>query len=211
MADNPAETAAAELKKWLDQLQAMFKTYQEEQAKQAALIKEQQKEALLTQRHDEMMKELRGIKEGLEKMPEGPEKEAVGKEVADTEHQIEQAVDGLEVDVSDLNEVAGPGVEEAFEAAEGLQEGLEEGVKGLEESVKGVTDAVQSIGGAAGGGADGGALAKIGEAAGGEKATAWKPGSVGDELRKQGNEIKRPGGPKIGLGEQAPKIGGLRR
>lgn len=260
MADNPIETAASELQKWLDQLEAIFKAYQKEKAKMEAKLAQEAKDALSANKEmmrgeaekakfDSIMKELKEIKEGAAKLPDGPEKKALDEQINAAEQQMEQEVNGPDVDVSELNEVAGPEVEDAFspdvdvselnevagpeledafEAAEGVQEGLEEGVKALEEGLKGVTDAVQSIGGAAGGGldlggggapaiagADGGGLTKIGSSLGdsaGGGAAEWKPGSVGEELKKQGMEIKRPGGPKIGQQrEQAPKIGGHRR
>ncbi len=64
MADNPIETAAQELKKWLEQLQKIYQLKIDEEKKAQALAKEQAKEALAAERHEEMMEELRGIREG---------------------------------------------------------------------------------------------------------------------------------------------------
>lgn len=64
MAQNPIETASDELKKWLDQLQKYYQFKIDEEKKAQALAKEQAKEALAAERHEEMMEELRGMREG---------------------------------------------------------------------------------------------------------------------------------------------------
>lgn len=64
MSNNPIETASDELKKWLEQLQKYYQFKIDEEKKAQALAKEQAKEALAAERHEEMMEELRGMREG---------------------------------------------------------------------------------------------------------------------------------------------------
>lgn len=85
MSDDPIKAASAELQKWLD----LLKNYLE---KMESLKIQAAKSQLEASRHEEMLKELKGIKEGLNKAPDGPGKDAAL-----------QAVKEAEVKVNDLN------------------------------------------------------------------------------------------------------------
>lgn len=73
MADNPVETAAAELKKWLDLLHQLYKEIQEEQKaigeKALAANKEMMKAEADKAKFDALTKRLDEIKQGIEKTP----------------------------------------------------------------------------------------------------------------------------------------------
>ncbi|MEN3940323.1 hypothetical protein WJU23_03440 [Prosthecobacter sp. SYSU 5D2] len=67
MSDNPAATAAQELKKWLELLEKMLN--KQESDKLSA-----DKAKLDSDRFNSMLKELKGIKEGIDTLPDSPEK-----------------------------------------------------------------------------------------------------------------------------------------
>lgn len=97
MSNNPIETAADELKKWLDQLQKIYQFKIDEEKKAQALAKEQAKEALAAERHEEMMEELRGMREGNSKGPaDGMEYdyETEVKEAREFKEQFNEMPDG---------------------------------------------------------------------------------------------------------------------
>ena len=74
MSDNPVSAAAEELKKWLEVLEKILNKMESDKLSAA-------KAKLDGDRFDAMLKELKGIKEGLDKAPDGPGKDAVSKDV----------------------------------------------------------------------------------------------------------------------------------
>ncbi|MEZ5386757.1 MAG: hypothetical protein R3F13_14690 [Prosthecobacter sp.] len=211
MSDDPFKTAEAEIKKWIEQIQALIKAFKEEQAKQQAKLAQEAKDALAAQRHEEMMQELRGIREGAAKLPDGPEKEALNNQIDAAEKQFGQEMEsmGQDVDVSELNEVVGPDVESTFApdvdtaalnevagpdveglfdgpGVEGAAEGLEQATEGLQEAVEGMQEAVQE-------GVEG-----ISEAA----------ESLGGGMSMGGMDLGGGGGMDLGGGGGMPGLGG---
>lgn len=179
MSDNPIETAADELKKWLNVLKELLEKQQAMEAKQAAQQKAAESRALDQTRHDEMMEKLDKLGERLEKAETQEDVDGVKQEAAEIaeENGLEVEGPGVErqdlighhrdhVDVSELNEIAGPELEDAFgEGVEGVGKesvgdalGWTKGEKGwknaeglsVKELGNSVSDLSKGVGGAGG-------------------------------------------------------------
>lgn len=74
MADNPLETAADELKKWLEQLEKILNKMESDKLAQESA-------KLTAERHAEMMKELKGLKEQIGVNPDSPAAKAALKKI----------------------------------------------------------------------------------------------------------------------------------
>ncbi len=196
MQQDPIKAAEAEIKKWIDLIKQMFDEARKQAEKLAAEQKAIGEKALAANKemmraeaegakHDELMKELKGLREKVDGLPDGETKTALSEEVGGLEEDAARLEgDGYDmselneiagpdvegvfsdapsvVDVSELNEVAGPGLEEAFsegvgEAVEGLSEAVDELTEGLAEVADSAGKAISSV---AGGGMDVGALAQ---------------------------------------------------
>jgi hypothetical protein len=126
MSDNIASTAAEELKKWLEVLEKILSNMESDKLSAA-------KAKLDGDRFDSMLKELKGIKEGLDKAPDGPGKDLVSKD-------IDKAVDKLNDHGNKTGHGIGhkKGLDEKFKLpGDDKGQGLGQ-VKGLQEGMKNI-------------------------------------------------------------------------
>jgi small-conductance mechanosensitive channel len=116
MADNPIETAAAELKKWLEQLQAVFKALKEQEAKLAAEQKAIGEKALAANKemmaaeankakHDALMKELKGLREKVNELPDGDAKKALSKDAGGLAAEVNKSLSKDDASLDKINEI----------------------------------------------------------------------------------------------------------
>lgn len=197
--ENPVEAAANELKKWIEQLKKIM-AMMEAQAK--AKVAEQKaigdkalaahKEMVAKTKHDELLKELKDIKEGIKNTPETPGKAEALQQAENLEKQA-GLKEGATVDVDDLNEVAGPDVENALKDPDAVDVDdlnevagpeVENAFDGMDAGDNSVGDDLLPSGPQAGGRARSMSI--------GEKMSSKdpKPGSTLDMMRKGGDELE---------------------
>jgi DNA repair exonuclease SbcCD ATPase subunit len=116
MADNPIETAAAELKKWLEQLHAVFKALKEQEAKLAAEQKAIGEKALAANKemmaaeankakHEALMKELKGLREKVNELPECDAKKALSKDAGGLAAEVNKSLGKNDATLDKINEI----------------------------------------------------------------------------------------------------------
>jgi DNA repair exonuclease SbcCD ATPase subunit len=114
MADNPIETAAAELKKWLEQLHAVFKALKEQEAKLAAEQKAIGEKALAANKemmaaeankakHEALMKELKGLREKVNELPECDAKKALSKDAGGLASEVNKSLGKNDASLDKIN------------------------------------------------------------------------------------------------------------
>lgn len=201
MADNPAETAAAELQKWLAKLEELFKFMEAEKEKKAANLAQTAKEQLETKRFEDLLKELKEINKGINGLPD----DTPGLDAA--KQKVEEAVQEVEGQEA-------PAIEQEAPAQE-LEAPAVDIAPGMEASVNGPANALTGAGGGDPGGV---ALTAMSGATGGNPAQAlsqlgnvaveatkglaenlqkpggddFKPGSVGAFLKGEKSDFERP-------------------
>jgi hypothetical protein len=90
MSDNVISTAAEEVKKWLDALEKILSKMESDKlAKTTA--------KLADDRHTEMVKELKGMREQLAKAPDSPEKADLTKQLDLAETKLDGAKSGIKI------------------------------------------------------------------------------------------------------------------
>ena len=114
MADNPIETAAAELKKWLEQLHAVFKALKEQESKLAAEQKAIGEKALAANKemmaaeankakHEALMKELKGLREKVNELPECDAKKALSKDAGGLASEVNKSLGKNDASLDKIN------------------------------------------------------------------------------------------------------------
>lgn len=198
MEQDPIKATEAEIKKWIDLIKQMFDEAKKQKEKlksdaEAKLAAEEQKAW-----REEVLKELKGLRGKVDELPEGEAKNVATEQVADLELTAEG--EGVNVhDMSEFNEVVGPGAEDIFDEAPSLDgpgiEALSGDLGQVQESMQQMAD----LGSMGMPGADiGGAMPGIDMGGGGGPSIGGGGGGDKGAMETAGGKVGETAGQTIG-------------